>query len=239
MQDIRVQAPQIFDYRGVSDPFAELERGLRIFHPRIEERKNDVAVVMHPSSRLRPSRPVNAESIWVYDKEGGVTPGDDRRDTQHSVKSLFVLEPPDTPEQLQALWSTFEDVENVFLLHSVSERGGRLVSPDRELFKRIYVVLSRMGAQPVDEKATLPALSRQCSCSVRMLSKVLDIFEELEFITRTEGRFCFVSNPPKRDLTASPRYQELHDMAEMERYLLDADTTQMTSWIMSLMKGAS
>ncbi|MDN4088808.1 single-stranded-DNA-specific exonuclease RecJ [Paenibacillus polymyxa] len=239
MQDIRVQAPQIFDYRGVSDPLAELERGLRIFHPSLEERKNDVAVLIHPSSQLRTSSSVGAESLWLYDKDGSVTPSDGRKDTQHSVKSLFVLEPPDTPEQFHALWSTFENVENVFLLHSISERGGRLVSPDRELFKRIYIVLSRMGTQLIDEKAMLPALSRQCSCSVRMLSKVLDIFEDLEFLTRTDGQFRFVSNPPKRDLTASPRYQELYNMAEMERYLLDADTTQMTSWIMSLMKGAS
>lgn len=239
MQDIRVQAPQIFDYRGVSNPIAELERGLNIFHPRVEERKSDVAVLAHPDSRLAPAGSVSTDSFWLYDKNGSITPANGRREARQSVKSLFVLEPPETPGQLQAVWSTFENVENVFLLHSDSKRAGRLVSPDRELFKRIYVVLSQVGTQPVDEKAMLPTLSRQCSCSVRMLSKVLDIFEELEFITRAEGQFCFMPNPPKRDLTTSPRYQELYNLVEMESYLLDADTPLMTSWIMSLMMGAS
>lgn len=71
-------------------------------------------------------------------------------------------------------------------------------------------------------------LSRQCGCSPRMITMMLDVFEELSFITRDNGKIAFVDNPPKRELTASRHYQALENMAEIEQVMLDADTATDT-----------
>ena len=84
-----------------------------------------------------------------------------------------------------------------------------------------------------------PVLSRQCGCSPRMITMMLDVFEELSFITRKDGKISFVDNPPKRDLASSRHYQALENMAETEQVLLDASTPQLTQWMISRMKGVS
>ncbi|KOY18194.1 hypothetical protein AMS66_01305 [Paenibacillus xylanivorans] len=72
-----------------------------------------------------------------------------------------------------------------------------------------------------------------------MITMMLDVFEELSFITREDGKIVFVDNPPKRELTASRHYQALESMAETEQVMLDASTPQLTQWMISRMKGVS
>lgn len=111
--------------------------------------------------------------------------------------------------------------------------------PSRELFKRIYMLVFKWKAEPVDEQEITPVLSRQCGCSARMITMMLDVFEELSFISREDGKITVMDNPPKRDLTSARQYQALEHMAETEQVMLDASTPQLTQWMISRMKGVS
>ncbi|MFB5678738.1 single-stranded-DNA-specific exonuclease RecJ [Paenibacillus terreus] len=240
LQDLQVTAPQVFDFRGEADPSGLMERCIRIFHQDSTDRA-PVAAVVGPSSPFRKISSLNDERIWVYDKNAGILPEKESADpvVKDTVRTLFLLDLPETREQFNALWTIFPKVENIVLMHAKNGYHGRLEAPDREQFKRIYVLLRKLGPGPHDEKTILPALSRQCSVSVRMMSKVLDVFEELGFVHREDGKLSCVSNPPKKELTSSHRFHELNEAAEMERYLLDEGTPQLTNWMMSRLKGAS
>ncbi|MDP4095200.1 single-stranded-DNA-specific exonuclease RecJ [Paenibacillus sp. P96] len=240
LQDIQITASQVFDFRGEANPVALIERYIRIFHQASADQA-PVAALVHSTSPFRKAGSLNDGRIWVYDKTGGILPENDSAGLmlKDTVRTVFLLDPPETKEQFNALWMTFRRVENIVVMHSINGYQGRLEAPDREQFKRIYVLLKKMGPGPLDEKTMLPALSRQCSISMRMMSKVLEVFEELGFVHRAGGELSFVPNPPKKELTASHRFHELNETAEMERYLLDAETSQLASWMMSRLKGAS
>lgn len=150
-----------------------------------------------------------------------------------------MFDTPETPEQLDAMLTLFSGAENIILLHGSGNRRDRLQMPSRDLFKRIYMQVLKWKAEPVEEQEITPVLSRQCGCSPRMITMMLDVFEELSFITRDNGKIAFVDNPPKRELTASRHYQALENMAEIEQVMLDAATPQLTQWMISRMKGVS
>ncbi|MFB5268024.1 single-stranded-DNA-specific exonuclease RecJ [Paenibacillus enshidis] len=240
LQDIQVTASQVFDFRGEADPVGLMERCTRIFHQDSADRA-PVAAVVGPHSPFRKTSSLNDDRIWVYDKNTGILPENESADlaVKDTVRTLFLLDLPGTIEQFNALWTIFPKVENIVVMHSKNGYHGRLETPDREQFKRIYVLLRKLGTGPLDEKTILPALSRQCSISVRMMSRVLEVFEELGFVHREDGILSCVPNPPKKELTSSHRFHELNEAAEMERYLLDAGTPQLASWMMSRLEGVS
>lgn len=243
LKDLRAHGFQIFDFRGQSNPLAVFERCVRNVHPGLENSRS-YAIAMRSNSSVYQPDAMNKDSIWIYDQQEGVRPyGDGERKltaiAPSEVRSLFLLDPPESAEQMRRLRTVFSNVDNIFVLHATHSFQGRLQIPSREQFKRIYVQLRALGPGPLEEQKILPTLSRQTSCSVRMLTGMLDVFQELGFVMRADGQLSIVANPPKQDLTTSSRYQELHQGAEMEQMLLDAETGQLTNWMKAVLKGAS
>ncbi|MDO7908090.1 single-stranded-DNA-specific exonuclease RecJ [Paenibacillus sp. JX-17] len=242
LQDLRMPEMQVFDLRDSRDPAGEVQRCLQELKPYMGREHTWAGVVREGSYLLNQGNSLNEQQLWVYDKHVGVRPlnPEASRESLSSVQTLFVLELPETMEQLLALLSDCSAVENLFLLYSRQDAAaGRLEKPSRESFKRVYILLSKLGPNPVSERDILPALSRQCSLSVRMLSKALDVFAELGFVERNGGQISFVSNPPKRDLEDSRHYQELGHLAEMEQYLLHENASNLTRWMMERTQGVS
>lgn len=178
--------------------------------------------------------------LWVYDRNAGIMPDNDiAENSQEDISVLFVLDVPETAEQLDAFMSAFHSVPNIFMLHPTRNLRERLQIPDREQFKKLYVSLAGMTSAPVSENEVVARLQKQTSLSERMLLKVLDVFEELAFIQRDEGQITFIPKPEKKPLDASRHFRELSDLADMEQHLLHAGTEQLTQWMMSRTKGVS
>ena len=55
--------------------------------------------------------------------------------SQEDISVLFVLDVPETAEQLDAFMSAFHSVPNIFMLHPTRNLRERLQIPDREQFK--------------------------------------------------------------------------------------------------------
>ncbi|MCM2999897.1 single-stranded-DNA-specific exonuclease RecJ [Paenibacillus cellulositrophicus] len=240
LQDLKLTQPQVFDLRGSKDPWQEIDRVSQLIGSHFRLGPTQVAAVLEREI-LDPAKiRLNESTLWVYDKNAGILAyhPNEERSGQDDVTTLFMLNAPETPEQLDAVLFSFPKLSNVFLLHQVHKRE-RLAVPDRDQFKKLYILLSRIAAEPVQEETALSRLSQQASCSIRMVTKMMDVFEELSFIDRQEGFIRFIPKPPKRDLASSRHFLALGNLAEMEQHLLYASTPQVTSWFISRMQGAS
>jgi len=93
-------------------------------------------------------------------------------------------------------------------LHDIHAMPMRLTKfPEREQFGLVYQQLRRFGSAALQD---LPAeLSHSCCCDSETAAFMLEVFEELQFITLQGGRMIAASSPAKRDLSSSICYQEM------------------------------
>ncbi|WP_211747565.1 single-stranded-DNA-specific exonuclease RecJ [Paenibacillus sp. Marseille-Q4541] len=241
LEDVRLKDRQVFDYRGSREPARDMETIVKDLSFRINPNAGNIAVLVQEKNLFSIENHLYEKAVWVYDRKVGIVPWNDsaKEFGDKHPESLFVLDTPETAEQWTAMQSMIEKANNVILLHGTVHPKERLQRPNRDDFKRIYVLISKWGQEAVPEKEMIEALSRQCGYSVRMMSKVMDVFEELSFIKRHSGTMTFVTNPPKQSLTDSRNYQAIEQLAEMEKAMFDLATPQLMQWMISRMKGAS
>lgn len=241
IQDISVPHRQVFDYRDIKEPVAELKRWREALEPHLHCPCERTAVVFSKDSEKDVKSHLYDMSLWVYDRNAGILPMNDVAEEggSETVSAVFVLDLPETPSHMDHLLSAFRTAGNIFLLHPVRSSRERLLAPDREQFKKLYVTLAQLASAPAAEREIIAHLSRRFSLSHRMVSKVLDVFEELVFIERLGGMVSFVTKPDKKPLDASRHFRELGQLAEMEQHLLYGSTAQLTHWMMTRSIGAS
>lgn len=90
-------------------------------------------------------------------------------------------------------------------LHDVHFDPDAADFPEREHFGKVYQLLKQLGQVPL--QGLNDRLSQQSGLSLNTVELMLDVFEELQFIERSNGLMTAASSPQKRDLAASERYR--------------------------------
>ncbi|WP_209439959.1 single-stranded-DNA-specific exonuclease C-terminal domain-containing protein, partial [Paenibacillus sonchi] len=234
LQDLAVPKPQLFDLRGAADAVKQAAQLHELLKPYSGAKPLRTAAVFQ-NSRLSPMGALQGMSLWVYDEDAGISPvrhhPADSEDAQVSL--LCLLDMPETPEQLDALLAAFPQADNIALLHSIRDGRDRLQMPTRDHFKVLYKSIAALATAPVPEHELLRRLTRQSSMGMRMLAKMLDVFEELEFIDRSRGTIMFVTQPSAKSLTASQHFVRLGKTAEMEQYFMESSRSELQEWMLS------
>lgn len=233
IQDLRVPHMQVFDFRGTRQPLAkllELIGGLgRIQNAAAES----AAVLVNSPVRQEVENQLNELPVWVYDRRIGARQDGLSEYPVHpeQVRSLFILELPNFPVEMNRMLSIFKGLERIYLLHPNITAQEVLRPPSRELFKEVYALLRALTMRRIPEAELLPLLEARTTLSRRMLEMVLDVFEELEFISRQAGELLVNESPSKKPLETSQRYLELARLAEMEQILLHGQIPQISQWL--------
>ncbi|WP_042201010.1 single-stranded-DNA-specific exonuclease RecJ [Paenibacillus camerounensis] len=239
LQDLAVPEAQLLDLRGSADAVKRAVRLKELLQPYSGSTPFTAAAVFQ-NSRQSPLSELNGMSLWTYDEDGGITAlPHGQAEHNGSVSLLCLLDMPDTPEQLDALLAAFPRADNIALLHALRDGRDRLQVPTRDHFKILYKLLASIAASAVPEREVLLRLSRQSSLGVRMLGRMLDVFEELDFIERTGGMISFVSAPAAKSLSASRHFVRLGQTAEMEQYFMDGSAHELESWMQARRQGVS
>ncbi|WP_150266573.1 single-stranded-DNA-specific exonuclease RecJ [Paenibacillus tepidiphilus] len=239
LQDLAVPVPQLFDLRGAADA---VKQAVRLKQQLQTGGGSFSAAAVFHSSRTSPLGELKGMQLWVYDEETGITPlhpGADSGSADERVSLLCLLDTPETPEQLDAVLAAFPQADNIALLHSLRDRRDRLQTPTREHFAVLYKLLAAVAGSPAPEHEVLLRLSRQSALGIRMVGKMLDVFAELDFITRESGMITFVTKPAAKSLTAARSFVRLGETAEMERYFMEGSPDELEHWMQTRRLGAS
>lgn len=240
LQDLAVPQAQLFDLRGAADAVkqaAHIQALLQAYSGSSPVR----AAAVFQNSRTTPLRELQGMSLWVYDEEAGISavqPACAEND-EAGISLLCLLDMPESPEQLDALFAAFPRAENIALLHSIRDGRDRLQVPTRDHFKSLYKLIASIAATATPEHEVLLRLSRQSALSVRMLNRMLDVFAELNFIERSGGSITFVTQPAAKSLTASEHFIRLGKTAEMEQYFMEASRSELQEFMLSRRLGVS
>lgn len=240
IQDIAVPGLQIWDRRDCKAIDSELTKVRQQFGRYMAMEQGQWAILSEEDEDLLKSQLCDV-SLWGYDRKAGIIAGNtiSMQYGAEAVRTLCVLSLPAHTGQLDMIFAQFTSLENIILLHDKRQQQELLQKPDRDQFKLIYGWLVKSNQQFVHEDELIPYLSQKTSSSIRMVQLMLEVFEELEFIIREQGKVTVNTSPSKRPLDSSKRYQELGELAEMEYMLCESDLPQLTSWMISRMQGAS
>ncbi|GIP12096.1 single-stranded-DNA-specific exonuclease RecJ [Paenibacillus macerans] len=242
IQDLAVSHLQVFDYRGSRNPAMQLEQlKSTLVHLPAYERDIPAVIAAGSGPQLLQLGDLKDTSVWVYDKDDGVLPGNALAESVGAsrVTTLFVLELPDASEGWSRMMAAFVSLERIYLLHPQRSPQERIETPSRDHFKQVYGLLLRLGGAALREEEIVAALLKRTGWSRRMLELTLGVFEELGFISRASGSIAVNPSPSKRPLETSSRYREFGLLAEMEQMLLHARVPEITKWMLTRIKGAS
>ncbi|AWB45692.1 single-stranded-DNA-specific exonuclease RecJ [Paenibacillus sp. CAA11] len=241
--DLAVNHLQVYDYRGVIQPLKKMEQLKNELEAAGQRVPGRAALVCRELPNVQQFSQLRELPVWVYDRNADLIQETEEQaatEAPESVTTLFVMQPPETPEQLDMLLSFFVHVERIFLLHPQGIQAERVEWPTREHFKKVYVLLREVASgKQVCEAEIMPRLAQHLRISSKMLAMILDVFEELAFIHRVQGHLTINPAPSKRQLDTSRNFQEMTLMAEMEHYLMFAAVPQLMEWLRSRMQGAS
>lgn len=240
LQDLAVPKAQLFDLRGAADAVKQAAHIQELLRTYSGSRLGQSAAVFQ-NSRTTPLRDLKGMSLWVYDEAGGISAVHQPEGTrdEEGLSLLCVLDMPESPEQLAALFTAFPETENIALLHSIRDGRDRLQVPTRDHFKSLYQWIATIAASPTPEHEVLLRLSRQSALGVRMVSRMLDVFDELDFIERSGGTITFVPQPAAKSLSTSEHFVRLGKTAEMEQYFMEGSRSELQEFMLSHRLGAS
>lgn len=223
VRDLSLPALQVFDRRSPTASADEIARFCKKAESVLACGPDEIAAALNKTT-LKVLRKTLAQlPVWLYDEHSGIQGTENAPQSANpaETKTLFLLDLPDTDAQLNRLLAEAPALENIVLLYPVGGPSAeRLSEPSRERIKTIYVELRRAAAENVDEEPLVRRLSQMSGCSPRMIRMTLDVFEELRFISRSEGKVQAESSPPKTALDSAQAYRVLRDAEEMERRLL-------------------
>ena len=108
LQDLAVQDTQLFDLRGATDAVRQATQIRDLLVTYSGKAYHRTAVVFQ-NGHMSPQNELIGMSLWVYDKEAGISPVSDNQVTEEDerVSLLCLIDMPETPEQLDALLKAF------------------------------------------------------------------------------------------------------------------------------------
>ncbi|MNS13339.1 Single-stranded-DNA-specific exonuclease RecJ [compost metagenome] len=242
IQDLAVSHLQVFDFRSSSSPLNIMDEFAKKLEGLSSGQSTRTAAVCRQASAERFRRNLVDFTLWVYDGDAELTQSHENPDNNKdraSITSLFILELPETTEQLDSVLASFPQLERVILVHGQQDKYERVEIPTRDSFKQVYAMIRQYSSASMTEEQLLSRLVRQTGMSNRMVRLTLEVFEELQFLSRDNGRLMLNPNPSKQPLESSLRYRRIGSMAEMEHMLIHGKAAQVAAWMIARNAGVS
>jgi single-stranded-DNA-specific exonuclease len=138
---------------------------------------------------------------------------------------------PKSIAQLKQTIAQFPNVETwVGWFGDTQVESSLAILPSRDRFKRLYGELKQQTRLPINQEA-LQAFAKRIGESPATLTFMLDVFEQLQFITRNGIAYEYNDAPPKTTLETSSIYVERHNFAELEALLTYESGTGFIAWM--------
>ncbi|QDI92828.1 hypothetical protein EPH95_18010 [Salicibibacter halophilus] len=216
LRDVAVKERQLFDVRG----------------------RNDLQSLIHEARASAPLTVVIFQQEHERDAlEQGLLPADFLfLDKDHLTAPTDILL-FDLPKRLSDLTDFLEENESFIrsIYTGFMETGQAFFAtkPTREAFKWLYVYLKKYAPLHIQEHE--PVIARYQGWSSDTIHFMLQVFMELEFVTRSEGKLVVNAKPLKQDLQASPTFRSYDEKREIEETLKYSTYKELKAFLFACM----
>jgi single-stranded-DNA-specific exonuclease len=111
------------------------------------------------------------------------------------------------------------------------------ILPTRDRFKRLYAELKQQTRLAINQEA-LQTFAKRIGESPATLTFMLDVFEQLQFITRNGLAYEYNNSPPKTTLESSSIYVERYNFVELEELLTYESGAGFIAWMEAVFSSA-
>ena len=137
-------------------------------------------------------------------------------DDKTASKAVVLLEVPEKEEDLLALFEN-RDFEAIYFKNIIKHRYYLTGYGTREQFAKLYKTIYQYPE--FDVRYKLKELSRYLNIPEILLVKMIQIFDELDFVTITDGIMTVNKEADKRDIAESRIYQDLKRLVKFQELM--------------------
>lgn len=226
---------QINEWNGRQNPQL-LIRDLKIAHPQVFDWRSNNRLKWEQIKRLDQEKTVFFAATSTRQLDGGVIIWQElgkyvQKPEPFAGKDYAVLlDPPPTMTAFRQMSDAFPHVERFYFLYGDTDWDHLLVKvPNREQFKLFYQTIHTK--EQLSLSRHFPALQRKTGLSKRMLTFMIRVFQELEFIQIEQNQMKMLPNPSKKPLSASPYYQEQLEKEQVMQQFIYSSYQELCNYI--------
>lgn len=153
-------------------------------------------------------------------------------DSLTKVNSLYLFDLPPSLDILGKIIANTQP-ENIHVCFYLKESLFLKNFPSREDFKSLYALIYHH--KKINIQQELPRLLQVKNWKTAKVNFMLDVFLELEFITKEHEVIKLIENPVKTDLQQSTHYQKWFHACSIEQKLYYSTYQELRSWFAQYM----
>lgn len=149
------------------------------------------------------------------------------------ARYLVLVESPPTLKLFKKGLSYGYEAERIYVMFGDKEFDDLLPkTPTRDDFKKLYKVIARIGKFPYQKG--LSSLTRLTGLQKRVISFMIQVFEELGFVTLEQGELILQKHPAKKPLNESKSYQTQLDREHVLQTLVYSSYKDLCRYLFSM-----
>lgn len=239
IQDMKVPEVQVFDWRGAKTgrsgklPACPPGSGILVFEPAGGQ-------AIEPASAV-PEEWLQSASLWTASGTDAPMPLNDaaRAADFTQLKDLIIYAMPPYREWLDGALSRLPRLERIYPVFADGSDGALALVPDRQAFKAVYGLLAKIGKLDAGDERVWPALNKRFGISRPAAELVLQVFEELGFVTRSGGEYLHAGSSAKRDLAESALYRRQMNRERMEQLYIYTTAVELKEHLLAALPKAA
>ncbi|MDR6226349.1 single-stranded-DNA-specific exonuclease RecJ [Desmospora profundinema] len=148
------------------------------------------------------------------------------------VRYLVLIHMPPSLTVAEKWFRGLDRLERIYFAYGDADWDGPSRAPEREHFKQLYGAMMKVGELRIPRD--LDRLARMTGMSVKGIGFMLQVFEELDFVRRENGRLTLAPQAEKRPLSASSRYRRQQEREEVQQCFVYSSTRDLCTYIDSV-----
>ncbi|CAM3509709.1 single-stranded-DNA-specific exonuclease RecJ [Marinicrinis lubricantis] len=231
VKDLCIPAAQLEDWRSEQAVRQHLPEWLKAETLDASGEQNKGLIVF--SGRPPISEPMHGSSVavWKAEANGILDPLNSMAEKLHPER-LTEAVLYGIPEDMDSLIAVLAQLTRVEKLAAALLDPDCITPPNRESCAKVYKFLLQLQSWE-NSRQVLQGLAKRAGMKPGDVQFIIDVFEELGFIERSDDGYRCAASPGKKDLSTSRLFAKAHRMEETKQFLLYMTTKQLNDWLVS------
>ncbi len=150
---------------------------------------------------------------------------------KYDIKSIVLIHLPPSIQLLKELLISVPNLERIYCIFEIQNKDMTKININRDLFKKVYIALLKNDS--LRNVTSIENYFKKNNFNSELCKFILEVFEELELITRNNDKIEIKSNSEKTDLIHSTIYQNYLEEEEIKKIFLYSNMNKLKEWFLN------